>query len=434
MTPDVARGGTPLAYLFTLEQFGIKLGLANIRTILRALGNPELSFRSVHVAGTNGKGSVTAMVEAALREAGYRSARYTSPHLVDLAERFVIGGRAVDAVPLDRAVDDFRRTVSSLVASHELQGQPTFFEATTAIAFQLFREAGVEVAVCEVGLGGRLDATNVLHPTAAAITTIAFDHQQHLGHTLREIAREKGGIIKPGIPVVIGALPPEARDTIGDIARREGAELVEAWAGTDAWRDDGSRHVRIKTPAEDYGQVAMALEGDHQISNAVVAVRLLELLHRDGIAVPRRAIVRGLETVDWPGRLDRRLLPDGRQALLDAAHNVEGAKALASYLRTAGLAGLPMVFGASSDKDLDDMLAALAPVAGALFLTRASNTRAAEPSDLAVRARSAAPTVPMELRREPLDAMSAAWRRSDRIVVAGSIFLLGDVMRGFGWS
>src|SRR5262249_13574376 len=199
----------PLAYLFSLEQFGIKFGLQNISAIVAERGHPERAFQSVHIAGTNGKGSVTAMVSAALHAAGHRTARYTSPHLVDLAERFVIDGAPVAHDAMLAAIGDVRSAVDELRSRGILEVQPTFFEVTTAVAFELFRRAGVEVAVLEVGLGGRLDATNVVTPLVTAITSIAFDHQTYLGNTLREIAAEKAGIIKPNIPVVLGPVETE---------------------------------------------------------------------------------------------------------------------------------------------------------------------------------------------------------------------------------
>src|SRR5688572_26401514 len=199
-----------------------------MRALVAELGHPERAFRSVHVAGTNGKGSVTAMVDAALRAAGHRSARYTSPHLVDLTERFAIDGRAVSGADLGAAAADVRDAIESLVRDGTLEVRPTFFEATTAIAFELFKRAGVDVAVLEVGLGGRLDATNVVSPTLTAITSIAFDHQRYLGTTLREIAREKAGIIKPGVPVVVGMVPDDADAVIQQIARERGSELIRA--------------------------------------------------------------------------------------------------------------------------------------------------------------------------------------------------------------
>ena len=212
--------------LFALETFGIKLGLDNISRLCEALGHPERAFRSLHVAGTNGKGSVTAMTHAALRAAGIRSGRYTSPHLSDLTERFVIDDRPVDSAVLESTVEDVLECADRLHATGALPVHPTFFEATTAAAFELFRRSGVQIGVIEVGLGGRFDATNVISPMAGAITTIDFDHQQHLGDTLGAIAFEKAGIIKPGMTVVMGDLGPEAADVIRQCAAGRGAALV----------------------------------------------------------------------------------------------------------------------------------------------------------------------------------------------------------------
>ena len=194
----------PLQYLLSLEKFGIKFGLANIRTLCAALGEPQTTFRSILIAGTNGKGSVTAMVDRGLRAAGLRVGRYTSPHLVRLEERFAIDGTPVDTATLEDVIEQVRARIDQLLASGALEAPPTFFEVTTAVAFEIFRRARVEFAVLEVGLGGRLDSTNCVEPIAAAITSIAFDHEQYLGHTLAAIAAEKAGVIRRGIPVVIG--------------------------------------------------------------------------------------------------------------------------------------------------------------------------------------------------------------------------------------
>jgi dihydrofolate synthase/folylpolyglutamate synthase len=403
----------PLHYLFGLEQFGIKFGLDNILAILARLGHPERTFRSVHIAGTNGKGSVTAMVDAALRAAGHRSARYTSPHLVDLTERFVIDGRPVRRDAMVAAVSDVRDVIDSLRADGGLDVQPTFFEVTTAVAFELFRRAGVEVAVIEVGLGGRLDATNVLGPpdvVATAITSIAFDHQLYLGSTLGEIAFEKAGIIKPGVPIVVGPLEPEAAAVIERVARERGAEVM-------------------RTSAPDSAGFAVHLKGSHQIANAAVAIRLLDVLDAKGIQVPAHAVGAGLADPQWPGRLETRRLADGRELLLDAAHNPAGAAALASYLLSDGGGVRPVVFAAMRDKDITGMFAALLPAVDHLVVTRASNARSAEPETLAGYARAVAPELPISIEPVVADALANAWRRSPRIVVAGSIFLLGDVMK-----
>jgi dihydrofolate synthase / folylpolyglutamate synthase len=400
----------PLTYLFSLEQFGIKFGLDNIFALVARLGHPERAFRTIHVAGTNGKGSVTAMVDNALRAAGHRSARFTSPHLVDLTERFVIDGRAVSRDALFDAIADVRQAIDALRDEGILAVQPTFFEVTTAVAFELFRRAGVEVAVVEVGLGGRLDATNVVSPMATAITSIAFDHQLYLGSTLREIAIEKAGIIKPGVPVVVGVLDAEAAAAIDEVARERGAEVIRT------------------SPGEVEG-FTIGLRGSHQRANAAVARTLLAVVDARGLAVPPAAIATGLATVEWPGRLDWRRLADGREALLDAAHNPAGAVALASYLKDLPGPALPLVFAAMRDKDIRDMLSVLLPVTSRLVVTRAPMARSADPSAILTLARGIAPSLDMSAEASVGAALDRAWRASSRIVVAGSIFLLGEVIR-----
>ena len=404
-----------LSYLFSLEQFGIKFGLDSIRALLARLGNPDHAFRSIHIAGTNGKGSVTSMVDAVLRRGGHTSARYTSPHLIDLSERFVINGEPVTPVELERAASDVRDAIETAIADGILSAQPTFFEATTAMAFDMFRRAGVEFAVIEVGLGGRLDSTNVIEPVVTAITSIDFDHQQYLGNTLAEIAGEKAGIIKPGVPVVVGDLVPEAFTVVERIARERGAELIRAGAG-----------------GRDYGPIRLGLRGAHQEGNAKVAMRVLETLGRAGVDIPDRAIVDGLTTVTWPGRLEHRTLANGREIVLDAAHNPAGAAALASYLHSLGGPKPTLVFGAMRDKDLNGMLTVLLPAFGRVIVTRPSNPRSADPDELVARVRALVPSLPVDIVASPGAAVAAAAKTSRLVVVAGSIFLLGDVMQELG--
>ena len=356
------------------------------------------------------------MIDAALRAAGHRSARYTSPHLVDLNERFVINGSPVGMEALVAAAADVRGVVESLRADGTLATQPTFFEVTTAIALELFKRAAVDVAVLEVGLGGRLDSTNVVTPIATAITSIAFDHQLYLGSTLAEIAVEKAGIIKPAVPVVVGELEPDARAAIERVATARHAPMIDATVADAAGFEIG-------------------LRGRHQVMNAAVAARVLDVVDRQGISVPRDAIAEGLRRPNWPGRLDERQLPDGRELLLDGAHNPAGAAALASYLREDAVRR-PLVFAAMRDKDAAGMLRELVgserTVISRLIATRADNPRSASPAALAERARAINPTIEATTADSIDEALSMAWRDSRRIVVAGSIFLLGDVMRRLG--
>ncbi len=421
----------PFAYLFGLAQVGIKFGLDNITAIVEGLGRPDGAYRTIHVAGTNGKGSVTAVVDLALTAAGHRSARYTSPHLVDLTERFAIGGRPVGRDELGAVISRVRDVIEGLLANGGLEAQPTFFEVTTAAAFELFRQREVEVAVVEVGLGGRLDATNIITPAVSAITSIGLDHQQYLGSSIESIAFEKASIAKRGVPLVIGPVSPEAGQVIVDTAVARGARPLFATDGVVLERL-GPQQIRLRTPAHDYGALTLGLAGDHQVDNALVAVRVLETLEREGLRVAPAAIAQGVSDVVWPGRLDLRRLPGGRELLMDAAHNEDGARALASHLAAGATAPMPLVFAAMRDKDAETMLRLLAPHASVVVLTRASNPRSADPNDLAAVLQALRPSLPVEIAAGPAQALDAAWRHGPRIVVAGSIFLLGDILRAIG--
>jgi dihydrofolate synthase/folylpolyglutamate synthase len=420
--------------LFSLETFGIKLGLENISRLCEALGHPERSFATLHVAGTNGKGSVTAMAHAALLAAGLRTARYTSPHLADITERFVIGEHAVDGATFNAVAHEVLDLADRLVAAGTLRVLPTFFEATTAIAFELFRRARTEVAVIEVGLGGRFDATNVITPVAGAITTIGFDHQQHLGSTLGEIAFEKAGIIKPGMTVVAGALPPSAIEVVRGVANERGATLIESATDTRVTSDavDGAARVTIETPAARYGPLTLALRGDHQIGNAVVATRLLEAAAAAGVPVAASHIEHGLTSAQWPARLEYLQAEGGRRVLLDSAHNAEGAGALAAHLRRWHPAGLPLVVGIMRDKDVHDILSPLLPLTSLVIATSAPTPRALPADELAARVRAAAERLGLthlrvETTEDPLQAVDRALASADLVCVAGSIFLVGPV-------
>jgi dihydrofolate synthase/folylpolyglutamate synthase len=418
-------------YLFGLERFGIKLGLETIGTLCRALGHPEASFRSVLVAGTNGKGSVTAMVETGLRAAGHRTGRYTSPHLVRLEERFAIAGRPVDASTLGDAAGTVREVVERLRMTEAIPAHPTFFEATTAVAFELFRREKVDIAVLEVGLGGRYDATNVVTPLVGAITGIALDHERYLGHTLPEIAYEKAGIIKPWVPIVVGGCPEDAMAVIARVARDRQAPLVHVGVGIrldSEMRSDGLLQIDVATPVARYGPFTLGLRGRHQAENALVAVGILEQLSALGVVVPSDAVVQGLSGVRWPGRLDLVSGGRGRFALLDAAHNPAGARVLAAYLQET-TPPLPIVFGSMRDKDTSGMLAALAPCASRFVFTQPSNPRAMPAIELEQVLERVAPGAPRCVRNEPAVALEAAWHLAPTICVAGSVFLVGDVLR-----
>ncbi len=415
---------SPLEFLFSLERFGMKFGLANMARLSEALGHPDASFAPVIVGGTNGKGSVTVMTETALRAAGHRVARYTSPHLTRLEERFVIDGREVETRALEAAAARVQRVAEDLVTSGALQSLPTFFECTTAIAFDLFRDAKVEIAVLEVGLGGRLDATNIVSPVAAAIVSIDFDHEAQLGHTLTAIAAEKAGIVRRGIPVVCGRVPDEARAVIAEVCDREGARLIRSDLDV-AISASGPGRLTFVTPRLTLAEVRLALAGEHQAGNAAVALRLLDELDALGFTTDLDAVRVGLTRAVWPGRLERFTI-DECTVLVDAAHNPAGARALASYLREASPDGATVVFGAMKDKAVVEMLEALAPVAALTICTTAPTPRAMGADALAELARSTHAHV--EVERDPFAAVARACAAGPRlVVVAGSIFLVGPV-------
>jgi dihydrofolate synthase / folylpolyglutamate synthase len=423
----------PLQYLLSLEKFGIKFGLGNITTLAAALGNPQAHFKSILIAGTNGKGSVTAMADCALRASGVRVGRYTSPHLISLEERFAIGGRPVTSSLLVELVDEVRRVIDHLLEQGSLESPPTFFEVTTAIAFELFRRAQVDVAVLEVGLGGRLDSTNIVQPIAAAITSIDFDHEQYLGNTLAAIAAEKAGVIRRDIPVIVGPVATEAREVIASMCELAGANFIDADEGVrvQASSEDGRTSIRIATPRRDYGRVTLGLRGDHQVPNAVVAVRLLEELEGT-FPVSPSAIAAGLRDVYWPGRLQMLELHGGQRVLLDAAHNPAGAWALARYLQREFPGPLPIVFGAVRDKDVPLMLKALLPAASVMIMTEPATPRAHSAGDLASMARRLSSHAAIEIEPDPARALERAWSHCPMACAAGSIFLIGNLLAGFG--
>jgi dihydrofolate synthase/folylpolyglutamate synthase len=408
-------------YLDQRARFGVKFGLDTMRALLAALGHPERSFPVLVVAGTNGKGSVTAYVDAALGASGLRCGRYTSPHLVRVNERIAVGGRPVGDAGLARAVGAVRDAASALVREGALPDHPTHFEVLTAAGLVHFRAARVEAAVLEVGLGGRLDATNACAPLCSAIVSVDFDHEAHLGDTLAAIAREKAGVLRRGRVTVVGTLPSEAREAVGEAARALGARLVDAAEGVRVTEARGGLVVR--TPRHTYRGVR-PLPGRHQRDNAVVALRLLEAAREAGLGVDLGRCAAGLSRARWPGRLQR--VPGRPPLLLDGAHNPAGARALADALR--GGPPFVLVFGAMADKDVAGMAAALFPLARVVVLTQPPGERAATPAEVARRA--PAPLALLEPRVGR--ALALARRRAragERVVVAGSLFLVGDVLR-----
>ncbi len=418
--PDV----DPLSILSRLGALGIKLGLERARSVLAAMGEPQRRFPVVLVAGTNGKGSTSAFLAAMARAAGYRTALYTSPHLEQVEERLQIDGRRIEP-------GRFGRLLSDLVAlaERETGAPPTYFEAVTLAAFQWFAEEQVDLAVVEVGLGGRLDATNLCDPILSLITPIGFDHQEFLGDTLASIAREKAGILRPGKPGLVWIEEPEAADSVRQVAAEIGANLrfassevrieevtAEGWTG---------QRVRLATPVRAY-ELEIALLGVHQAINLGLAVRAAEMLPDLGFdRFDPGAISEGAAACRWPGRLEVIDLPGGRRVLLDAAHNEAGAAVLAKFLDAMGQP-VDLLFGVLADKDYTAMLGLLAPRARRIVLTAPASPRAKDPAELATLLAGHPGEVIVEPDRDK--ALGRALALDGEIVVAcGSIFLIGEV-------
>ncbi len=364
--PDSVR------YLYSLGnelKVGAKLGLERIETLLAALGNPERKQRFVHVAGTNGKGSTSAMIANALCHAGLRTGLYTSPHLIEPTERIQIDGRSVSDAEFVQAFETVHHAAETLLQKDRLDTHPSYFETVTAMAFIIFRER-CDISVLEVGLGGRLDATNVVSPELCVVTPIAFDHESFLGNTLEAIASEKAGIFKPGVPVVVSSQLPEAEAVISRRAQELGCEIIRT-------SDVDVSNVRATPEGSTFSLDGVpyrcALPGRHQVDNAATAILASRRLGLDPSAVKA-----GLSDVFWPGRLE--FVSRNPDFVLDGAHNPAGAAALASYIREF-CAERPvwLVYGAMRDKAIEEVTSQLFPLAEHLIVTAPNFPRALRP-------------------------------------------------------
>jgi dihydrofolate synthase/folylpolyglutamate synthase len=397
-----------------------KLGLDRIAAVLEALGNPHHGLRFVHVAGTNGKGSVCAMVEAGLRAAGVRTGLFTSPHLVQPVERIRIGGEPVTAEEFARAFDLVHHAAEQLIERGAIDLHPTYFETVTAMGFLLFAQKRCERVVLEVGLGGRLDATNLVAPEICAITPIDFDHEAWLGKSLEAIAGEKAGILKPGVPAVIAAQHPEADRTLCARARQVGAPVVHTadWPVSDLeLTPTGCTFTMARGPATLH--IACPLAGEHQVENARTAVAVL-----DSLGIPAATIERGIARTRWPGRLEHvAARPD---VILDGAHNPAGARSLRDYIqRFYRSRKVWMIYGAMRDKAVAEITGILFPAASEIVVTAPRQARAVRPeaiADLAEHGRlRLAPTLDEALTLVRREAAPA-----DAIFITGSLFLIGE--------
>lgn len=417
----------PFRWLYDLERFGIKLGLESMEDLLGRAGRPDLAYPAVLVGGTNGKGSVAALLDSMLRAAGLRVGLYTSPHLVRVVERIRVLGGDIATDDLGRHLWAIRRIVEAGVADGSLPAPPSFFETMTLAALLAFREAAVDVAVLEVGLGGRLDATNAVDAVVSVIVSIDLDHADRLGDTIEAIAGEKAGIVKPGRPLVSGVRQATAVTVLRDACGRAGSSFVDATTCARIGRGVGGRFA-VETDSAVYDDLRLVLAGDHQVENARVAIVALEAIAESlGRAIPPAAVRAGLGAVRWPGRLQ--WFDGSPRVLLDGAHNPAGAETLAAYLRTHEGPRPVLLFAATAGKDVEGILAPLRGLVDAVVLTRPGVTRAADPDGLVLATRALA--VPIEIRHEPREALELARRLAGDgrfVLVAGSLYLVGEIL------
>ena len=379
------------------------LSLDRVNHLLERLGRPDRAYRSIHIAGTKGKGSTAAMIESCLRAASYRTEFYTSPHLHTFRERMRVDNEYISR-------DDFAQLVDELEPHLIAVEGVTWFEVATALAFMYFARSQIDVAVLEVGLGGRFDATNVVTPIVSVITSLSMDHMNLLGNTIEQIAFEKAGIIKRQVPVVSAAQVPEALDVIRRVARIRGAKLIV---------------VPPPQPSPDVQgrERLLPLRGAHQLINASVGVTALQIANEHGLVVGDEAIRQGLATVEWPGRLE--ILSHDPLMIVDGAHNGDSAQKLATALREVfHINQWTLVIGISADKDIPAIFDALRPMAARIIVTRARNTRAADIEELALQVtdRGQEPIIAASVA----NAIELALKHQTPIIITGSLFTVAD--------
>jgi dihydrofolate synthase/folylpolyglutamate synthase len=404
-----------IQFLYNLRLFGAKFGLENTFKLAALAGNPQDWLRFIHVAGTNGKGSTCAMLESIYRAASLRVGLFTSPHLISFRERIQVNRQLIPEVAVVRLVGELQPLLKQFPTGHH----PTFFEVVTVMALKFFAEQKCDLVIWETGLGGRLDATNIIMPLAGVITNIALDHQQWLGDTVEKIAAEKAGIIKPGVPVITTADEPEALVVIEKTARGKNAPLIKV-------EQASSLSSAGKMPAP-------PLIGDHQKLNAALAQATVEVL-QDKIPVSDAAVRNGLQNVNWPGRLQLVTRPSGQKILLDGAHNVAGAKVLRQALeKHFGGTRRRLILGVLQDKDWRQICETLAPLAVRISTVPVSSERTADARELAAACRavnSTAEIVACDSLREALGKLVS----DDFVVIAGSLYLVGEALESFGLS
>jgi dihydrofolate synthase/folylpolyglutamate synthase len=421
-----------LVYLDRIQNLGIKFGLDNVRVVLSSLNNPQEQYPSIHVAGTNGKGSVCAMLSQIILEHNFHPGLFTSPHLVTVRERIQIAGRHISEKCFSRHLTRIRGVVEELIASKTLLSPPTYFEILSCLAFLFFAEEGADIAVLEVGMGGRFDATNVVKPLVSAITTISPEHQKFLGDTQGEIASEKAGIIKPGVPLICGVEELEAHTTIRKKAEELNAPFFAVFSDGRGLRKEktaGKFRFEYKLEEEEYVYVP-ALLGEHQGKNAAIAISVAQQLSQKWKRLKHARIIRGIETAHWPGRLE--IICKKPLVIVDGAHNEEGAKALREYIQEFISSPVVLVFAVMRDKNIEKLSEILFPLAQKVILTKFPFFKAAEPEDIQRQAPRFQDRILIQpdVQKAVQSAIQAA-SSNGVVLVAGSLFLIGEIKKIF---
>lgn len=408
-----------IGYLFDLQKFGIKFGLSKTENLLRAFGNPHSGQNYIHIAGTNGKGSVATFMGSILQEAGYRVGMYVSPHLVRFTERFRINGEEISREKTVELIDELRSAFNP-------DEPPTFFEAVTSMAILYFAREKTDIAIMEVGMGGRLDATNVITPLVTGITNISMEHQEYLGNTLAHIAREKAGVIKKGIDVVTAVTQPQVIEQFKAITEERGAPLWRV--GKEIKYRSTPSGLHFFGTSRHMKGLQLGLRGIHQARNAALALGMMERIETKGFPHTTNQIREGLKKADWPGRMQ--IIRENPTILLDGAHNAAAVKALArTILSDFSYDHMILVIGIMADKDIAALLRAIVPISDRVLYTQPVYSRAANPAVLMEKAR------PLNIPGEIVPSLAEALKRAealatsnDLIVVCGSLFTVGEAL------
>ncbi len=412
---------TALKFIFDREHFGIKLGLKNIGNFLADVGDPHRTFKSVHIAGTNGKGSTAAYIDSIMRQAGYRVGIFTSPHLVDFRERIRVDGKQISKKYIGEFIKKHRKVID--------KNQITFFEVCTALAFCYFAYKKVDLGVIETGLGGRLDATNTLLPELSIITDISFDHTNVLGNTLTKIAYEKAGIIKKGRPVLIGTMKPESRNEIIRVGKLRKAQIIYQKPDI-ITKTDGNFRFDYKSENLNLKNLSSSLRGRHQITNSALAITAVNILNQNGYDINKQQVRLGLKTTYWPGRFEITKIGRGPTIILDVGHNPAGVKAMVDCFKAEfpGRKAI-MIFGSVRNKNLEKTIKFIISIAKSVEIPKLKSDRGVEPQEIVAifKKNKFAATSSESVKISAKKLINSA-KLKDIIIICGSHFVVGEFL------